>query len=166
MTMLRTTLLLTMTLALAPFDAPAASKAGADGEVARPCVDAERAGRLEAQLSPLALQTDALLRALVEDKQTPTSPDAMYVLGRNVMLLERSRHVEHTPDVLCPVRIDRLSRDTRMIALVFAALLDGNPDYGIAKLDNKAAREALPQLLAQAKAIEESVAKIAVAATL
>ena len=154
-------LILTMALAAAALNASAETRMKEDLEVEKPCVEAALAGQLESQLQLLRMQTDELLRALVDDNQTATSPATMYFLGRNTALLERSLQLEWTPNILCLTRIDRLTRDTRMVVKIYAALLNGDAEIDIKKLANKAALDALPQLLVQAQALEKTVELIA-----
>lgn len=151
------TITLTLALAFAVINAAAETETKADPDVEKPCIEPALAEQLESQLDPLMLNTDQLLLALVDDKQTATAAASMYVLGRTMMLIERSRRRESTSEAICPVQIDRLSRDTSMLVRTYAALLDGNDEIDISALTNKAAREALPQLLAQAKTLEKTV---------
>jgi len=155
------TIILTLALAAAAMNASAETRLKADPEVEKPCVAAALAQQLELQLQPLRMQTDRLLLALIDDKQTATTPKTMYFLGRNMTVLEGLRRIEYTPDVMCPVEIDRLSRASQMVVRTYAALLDGNSEIDIEKLTNKAALDALPQLLVQAQALEKTVGLIA-----
>ena len=151
------TLILTLALAAAAFNTSAETRIKADPEVEKPCIEAALAERLESQLAPLLKQIDQLLRDLVDDKQTATAPSAMYVLGRSMTILERSRNREWTPDASCATEIDRLNRNAQIAVRTFAALLKGDRELDIEKLTNKAARDTLPQLLVQAQALEKTV---------
>ena len=154
-------LILTMALAAAALNASAETRMKEDLEVENPCVEAVLAGQFGSQLARLKVQTDALLQALVDDSQTVASPAAMWFLGRNMAFLERSRKPEWTPNIACLTRIDQLTRNTRMVVRVYAALLKGDAEFDIEKLANKAALDALPQLLVQAQALEKTVELIA-----
>ena len=154
-------LILTMALAAAALNASAETHMKEDLEVEKPCVEDELSWQLESQQQPLIMQTDALLRALIDDHQTATSPATMYFLGRNMALLERSRELEWTPNIHCQTRIDRITRDTRQVLKTYAAFLKGDAEIDIEKLANKAALDALPQLLVQAQALEKTVELIA-----
>ncbi len=151
---------LVLGLALGAISASAESLMKADAEVEKPCIEPALAEQLESQLMPLLMQTDTLLRALIEDKETATAPATMYFLGRNLTLLERSRYVEYAPDAFCPIQIERLDRDTQMVIKTYAALLNGGTEIGIAQITNKAAMDALPQLLAQAQTLEKTVKQV------
>jgi len=153
--------ILTLALAFPAINAWAQTRTSVDPEVEKPCIESALAAQFESQLDTLLMQTDTLLRAMAEDKDTATAPDTMYVLGRNLRLLERSRRIEYSPDDMCLVQIDRLNRDTRIVAMIFSALLRGNKEIGIAPIANQAAKEALPQLLADAQAVEKTVERIA-----
>jgi len=155
------TIILTLAIAAAATNAAAETRMKTDPEVEKPCIEAELAQQLELQRLPLQMQTDRLLRALVDDKQTATTPKTMYFLGRNMTVLEGLRRIEYTPDVMCPGEIDRLSRTSQIVVRTYAALLEGNSEIDIEKLANKAALDALPQLLVQAQALEETVELIA-----
>jgi len=50
-----------------------------------------------------------------------------------------------------------LNRYAQIAVRTFAALLEGDRELDIEKLTNKAARDALPQLLVQAQALEKTV---------
>ena len=109
----------------------------------------------------LQAMSDQLVRTAA--RQGGATTDTTYLLMRQTLLIERiQRGVEARSESTCVTALERVRRDFEMLRTTWKAFAQGDAKLGIARLDSKAAQDALAEIDAAMKPIEKAVAELVV----